>query len=347
MLRFADVTSESNPYMRLPALNLFWRLPLGVVVLCLAAAAAQAQVVAPGDMVVTLVGTGGPELTPERQGMSTLVQAEGQALLFDAGRGTLDGLYRARVMPQTVTRIFLTHLHSDHIAGLPDLWMTPWFLLGRKTPLEIWGPVGTQAMVDGMRQMYDHDLSQRPNAALDRSWLDIRVREVQPGVLYKQGGVTVTATLVHHDDGDPAYAYRVDTAKRSVFLTGDCRMDESLLLGSRGVDLLIANVVAGTPAMEATERMKPILAKLMPPEQAAAVFLLNKPRLAVYSHIVKKGLPGEAGDAMLVRRTRSAGYSGPLVVGADGMRIAVGKMVEVLPKVSGALPDLDGPGARF
>ncbi len=75
--------------------------------------------VAVAQTAVVLVGTGGPELTAERQGEATLVETHGQMLLFDAGRGVLDGLYRSRVRPQEVTRVFLTHLHSDHIEGLP------------------------------------------------------------------------------------------------------------------------------------------------------------------------------------------------------------------------------------
>ena len=133
-----------------------------VVMLAVSAWIVQAQ----AQMVVTLVGTGGPELSVERGGASTLVQVQGESLLFDAGRGTLESLYLSRVRLQEVTRVFLTHLHSDHIAGLPDLWMTPWFLLGRTTPLEVWGPPGTQAMVDGMRQMYGHDVEHRANATL-------------------------------------------------------------------------------------------------------------------------------------------------------------------------------------
>src|SRR5690242_12979390 len=84
------------------------------------------------QITIHLVGTGGPELTPERAGVATLIQTPAALLLFDAGRGVLDGIYKSRVRPQDVTRIFLTHLHNDHIEGLPSLWITPWFLLGRQ-----------------------------------------------------------------------------------------------------------------------------------------------------------------------------------------------------------------------
>ncbi len=122
------------------------RLVLFVLFLAPGLAPAQAQPQAPA-LRVHLLGTGGPELVPDRAGYTTLIEAPDLAdadglLLFDAGRGALQRLYEQRINPRRVTRIFLTHLHSDHIAGLPDLWMTPWFLLGRTTGLEIWGTAG-------------------------------------------------------------------------------------------------------------------------------------------------------------------------------------------------------------
>jgi ribonuclease Z len=301
----------------------------------------------PDTITVTLVGTGGPELSPNRSGPATLIQANGQSLLVDAGRNTLDGLYLAHVLPQTVTRIFLTHLHSDHIAGLPDLWITPWFLLGRTAPLELWGPPGTQAMVDGMRQMYAHDLANRPNAALPRAALDITVHEIAPGLIYTQAGLTVTATAVEHADGDPAFAYRIQTPTHSVFLTGDCTLTPALAQAAHGVDLLIANVAAATPALEATPRLQPILAKLLRPEQAAELFQQAQPRLAVYAHIVKKDLLGLRGDAVLLARTRRAGYKGPLCMGHDHERIVIAARIRIQPPQPPPSHDLDGPSSTL
>jgi ribonuclease Z len=295
---------------------------------------------------VTLVGTGGPELTPDRDGEATLVEARGQHLLFDAGRGVLDGLYRSRVRPQEVTQVFLTHLHSDHIEGLPGLWMTPWFLLGRKVPLEVWGPVGTAAMIDGMRQMFAHDLEHRGNAVFKREWLDVVVHEVAPGIVYERDGIRIWAISVEHADGDPAFAYRVDTGDSRILMTGDCTYGEGLLEGAGRLDLVVSNVAAGTAEVEAIPRWKPVFAKLMRPEQAAMLFKKTAPRLAVYSHIVKKGLPGAAGDAVVLSRTRAAGYGGPLRMGSDHMRITLGQTIHV-EHLHGPLPDFDGPEAHF
>lgn len=295
---------------------------------------------------VTLVGTGGPELTPARQGEATLVDANGLKLLFDAGRGVLDGLYQSHVPPQDVTHVFLTHLHSDHIEGLPGLWMTPWFLLGRKAQLEVWGPAGTRAMIDGMRAMYAHDLQARPNAALSAEGLEVTVHEIQPGVVFSDGGVRVMAFPVEHADGDPAFGYRIETGQGTILLTGDCTYGGELARMAGPVDLVISNVAAATPELAATARMRPILAKLMSPEQAAQLFRRIQPQMAVYSHIVKKGLQGPAGDDEIVRRTRAAGYRGPLLMGTDHTAIVLGKTIRVEHPV-GALPDFDGPDSHF
>jgi ribonuclease Z len=301
---------------------------------------------------IHLIGTGGPEITPGRAGAATLIETPATFLLFDAGRGVLDGIYKSRVRPQDVTRIFLTHLHNDHIEGLPTLWLTPWFLLGRQTPLEVWGPPGTEAMIDGMRRMYAHDFANRPNALLKREYLAIAVHEIAfasvPSTVYSAAGVKVAAFSVEHADGDPALGYRVDAAGRSVLLTGDTTYRENIAAAAKGVDVIVCNVVAATPAMEKSAALAPILAKLMRPEQAAALFRAAAPRMAVYSHVVKKHLSGPPGDQVILNRTRSAGYTGPLVMGLDNMTLVVGAAIEVVaPSNPGRLPDFDWPDAKF
>jgi ribonuclease Z len=298
-----------------------------------------------GDISLYLIGTGGPELTPDRQGPSTLIEANGEYLLFDAGRSALDGIYSARVPPGKVTRIFLTHLHNDHIEGLPTLWITPWFLLGRQKRLEVWGPPGTAAMIDGMRRMYAHDLEHRSNAIFKREYLDIEVQESAGGVVYSGHGIQVTAIPVEHRDGNPALGYRVEAAGRSVLMTGDATLTGALLNAGRGFDVVISNVAAGSVPIEKSGIIEPILDKLMRPEQAARLFTTTAPRLAVFSHIVKKGLPGAAGDAAILARTRKAGYSGALRMGLDGMKITVDDTIRIEPpQPRTTLPDLDGQG---
>jgi ribonuclease Z len=301
-----------------------------------------------GAIQVHLIGTGGPELTPTRQGMSTLIEANGQTLIFDVGRGALQNIYLSRIDPRSVTKIFLTHLHSDHVEGLPGIWITPWFMFARKPALEIWGPQGTQQMVDGMRMMYGHDVEHRANPVFKREYLDIKVHEIAPGVAYDDSGIKVTAFQVEHADGNPAFGYRIDTAGRSVLLTGDTTYSENVVKYGMNADLLVSNVVAFNDAMTKAGVLRPVLDKLTTPEQAAMIFSKTRPRLAIFSHIVKKELPGDAGDNAIIERTRTAGYAGPLVMGQDRMTINVGKEVKVAPPQSiEGIVDFDKPDSKF
>ena len=297
---------------------------------------------------VHLIGTGGPELTPTRLGMSTLIEAGGQTLLFDVGRGALQNIYLSRIDARGVTKVFLTHLHSDHIEDLPSIWITPWFMFARKAKLEVWGPEGTRQMIEGMRMMYGHDIEHRANPVFKREYLDIDVHEIAPGVVYEDAGVKVTAFAVEHDDGNPAFGYRIDAAGRSVLLSGDTTYSDNVVKFSTGADLIVSNVVAFSEPMTRAGILKPVLDKLTTPEQAATIFSKAKPRLAVYSHIVKKELPGEEGDDVVVKRTRAAGYDGRLEMGQDRMIIDVGDEVKVLPPppIEG-IADFDKPNSKF
>jgi ribonuclease Z len=297
---------------------------------------------------VTLVGTGGPEFFPDRLGISTLVEANGQKLLFDVGRGTTQNLYLSRVNPKDITTIFVTHLHNDHIEGLPELWMTPWFLLGRDHGFRMWGPDGTEEMVQGMRMMFGHDLEKRVNKFNPIENLEIEVHPLSDGVVYDENGITVTAFPVEHHDGNPAYGFRVDYNGHSVVLSGDTTLHENLIEHGSGADLIIQNVIAFSERLSNMPEMKGVLAKLTTPEQAAEVFSRAKPKMAVYSHIVTKELHGQKGIDEILARTRAAGYEGPLTMGEDRMVIQIAEEIAVLPpQPIDDLPTLDSKDQVF
>lgn len=294
------------------------------------------------DLRVTLLGTGGPELSPQRFGYATLIEAGGQRLLFDAGRGVLQRLYESRIDPVPIANVFLTHLHSDHIEGLPGVWITPWYLLGRTHPLHIWGPEGTAKMAAGMEAMYGHDIAKRVNQWNTRESLGPLVKEIAEGDIYSGGGVRVTAFPVSHGDGNPAFGYRITYKGKNVVLSGDTTYSENVVKYGLNADLIVHNVIAMGPAYAGRPEAQVIQNMLTTPEQAASVFKKTAPKMAVYSHIVKKGLPGLAGDGAILKRTRDAGYMGPLTMGYDRMVIEVGDAVRVIPpKTIDDLPDMD------
>ena len=104
---------------------------------------------------ITFLGTGAPKPVMHRFGPSILVEAGEQKILFDAGRGALQRLTQAKVRWQEVDAVFLTHLHSDHVVGFPDLWLTGWLVSpGRDRAAPVWGPSGTKEMMSHLKQAY-------------------------------------------------------------------------------------------------------------------------------------------------------------------------------------------------
>jgi len=238
---------------------------------------------------VTLLGTGAPEPVMNRFGPSTLVEAGGKKFLFDAGRGALQRLTQVNTKWGDVEGLFLTHLHSDHVVGFPDLWLTGWLVTRRDVPIHVWGPRGTKNMMSHLEQAFEFDIKIRVYD--DRAAPDgvvILAEDVVEGVLYEKSGVKISAFEVDHAPVKPAFGYRIDFGGRSVVLSGDTRFSENLIRHSQGVDLLIHEVVSpetlqrtGVPP----ERAKNIIAHHTTPEQAGEVFARTKPKAgALFAH---------------------------------------------------------------
>ena len=280
------------------------------------------------NLKVTLLGTGAPRPTMERFGPSILVEAGKEKLLFDCGRGATQRLFQLKVPFGDVTSLFLTHLHSDHIVGIPDLYLTGW-IMRRDTPLRVWGPAGTANMMSHLQQAYEFDIHVRRDVdeKLPPQGAVVVAKDIEQGVIYQNGDLKVTAFAVDHSPVKPAFGYRVDYAGHSVVLSGDTRYSENLIQFSQGTDLLIHEVLDpeayfASDQFFSPEQKQKVVNHHTTPEQAGKIFSQVKPKLAVYSHIV----PFNAPD--LVAHTRKT-YSGPLEVGEDLMSIDIGDKVEV------------------
>lgn len=263
------------------------------------------------DIRVTLLGTGSPSPALDRFGPSTLIQAGTQTLIFDAGRGALQRLSQVGVRFGEVQAVFLTHLHSDHIVGFPDLWLTGWLVGRRDKPLRVFGPAGTMEMMTHLKEAFQFDRRIRvEDNKRSPAGAELQVTETKQGAIYQAEGVTVTAFEVDHGPVSPAFGYRVDYAGRSVVLSGDTRFSTNLIKFAEHAHLIIHEV-----ADEGDRHTTP--------QEAGKVFERVRPKLAAYSHILYEDLNE------LVRRTRDT-YSGPLVVGEDLMSFVVGSDVAVL-----------------
>jgi len=278
---------------------------------------------------VTLLGTGTPILSADRFGPSTLVVAGNQTLLFDAGRGATIRMAQAGVPPSRLDVVFLTHLHSDHVNGLTDVWLTGWIPAGgRRTQLlRVVGLKGTQDMMQHLSLAHRADIEMRiADQHLPREGAAVEGVDMQTGVVYERDGVTVTAFDVDHGEAlKPAFGFRIEYAEHSVAISGDTRFSDNLINHAKGVGLLIHEVAAaqaGYAAANPTWQL--ILAHHTSPEEAGKVFSMVQPQLAVYSH---KALFGDSSwpapsEAELVRETRNT-YSGAPEVGHDLMSIDV------------------------
>ena len=294
---------------------------------------AQAQaipaVAASDSLKVVLLGTGaGPIVNLEQYGASTLVEAGGQRLLFDCGRGATLRLAQAGVPIGSVTRVFLTHLHSDHLLALPDLLLVGWTAGRRTGPLTVWGPAGTSDMMDHLQQAFAFDIHTRRD--VDEHFPASGIRVVShdikaDGVVFDENGLKVTAFLVDHGVVQPAFGYRVDYRGRSVVLSGDTRASENLVRHAQGVDVLVhetidPEVLRTRPDRPSAATIDAIIAHHTTPEQAGTIFRRVAPRLAVYSHAPN--------TARVMAQTRTT-YTGPLEGAEDLLTIRIGAEITV------------------
>lgn len=282
--------------------------------------------VASQEIEVTLLGTGHPGPSMDRFGPGILVRASDQVLLFDAGRGGIQRLSQLGISYRQIDALFLTHLHSDHVVGLPDLWLTGWLVSARDKPLKVYGPKGTAHLIHHLQQAYEFDIGMRlSDERLPPGGGRLEVKEIEGGFTYESSGVRVTAFAVDHKPITPALGFRVDYKKRSLALSGDTRFSENLIRSAAGVDLLIHEVA---DAQIGLTKKHPALGRVIAhhttARDAGKVFQKVKPKLAVYSHIVLSGIT----ETELITRTRET-YQGPLVVGRDLMRFVIGERVTV------------------
>ena len=315
---------------------------VGVVALlmCSAHLNAQTKALAPdGTLRVILLGTaGGPTFSADREGISTLVVAGSERLLFDCGRGLTTSLAKLDIPPATITKVFLTHLHSDHIISLPELYLYPWASQGRRVPLQVWGPSGTRAMMDHLQEAFAFDIHIRRDVDehFPAEGIKAVATDIREGVVREANGVRVTAFLVDHGPVKPAFGYRVDYAGHSVVLSGDTKPSDNLVKFSQGADVLIHEIGrakddpalvgppdALLPSGQTRRQAKTIADHHTDATEAVGVFERVRPKLVVLSHVLQTRSETLA--------TLSKGYSGRVEFGTDLMTVDIGNTITVRP----------------
>ena len=291
--------------------------------LLLAIALLTASISASGATQVVMLGTGTPIPTPDRSGPATAIVVDGKAYIVDFGPGVVRRAaaasteYGGTVEGLAVDKLeiaFLTHLHHDHSAGLPDLVYTSW-THGREKPLELYGPAGIKAMAEHVAAAWEEDNRYRLyglEPAAPEGW-KINAHEIDEGVVYRDERVTVDAFKVKHGTWPNAFGYRFTTPDKVIVISGDAAYDPTIEKMATGADILIHEVVseqavnARDPFWQNYHRSNHTTS-----HELATLASRAKPGLLILYHVLVFGLEDD-----IVLEEVKARYDGNVVLAED------------------------------
>ena len=278
---------------------------------------------------VVLLGTATPAIDPDRSGPATAIVVNDTPYLIDFGAGVVRRAKSALVDrgiagldPLKLRVVFVTHLHSDHTVGYPDLILTPW-VMGRRVPLEVYGPSGIVHMTEHVLEAYREDFATRNK---DRNLYTfgaapeghaVNAHEIKPGVVYKDANVTVTAFATKHTM--QSYGYRFDTPDRSIVISGDTNPSQATIDACNGCDVLIHEVLTHEWLAKRRDFQAYAAQFHTTTSQLTELAKQAKPGLLILHHASLKWRPAvdpERSTAATLLKEMS-GYPGRVVVGRD------------------------------
>ena len=268
---------------------------------------------------VVLLGTGTPAMDPDRSGPATAIVVDSAAYLIDFGPGVVRRAAAAAakgigaVRPENLTTAFLTHLHSDHTAGYPDLILTPW-VIARKDTLNVYGPKGLKAMTDHILAAWREDIEVRTKGLEQRWPLRVAAHEISPGIVYTDARVRVTAFPVSHGEWQQAYGYRFDTPDRVIVISGDTGPSANLVKACSRCDVLIHEVYAIESKATMPDWEKYRARYHTSTRELAEIVRQSEPRLLILYH--RTGGLTHFSDEEYLKEVGQT-YPGKVVVGHD------------------------------
>ena len=271
---------------------------------------------------VIILGSGTPIPDPLSSGPAVAIVAGGQAYLFDAGAGVVrraeEAAERYRIpglAANNLTRLFLTHLHSDHTLGYADVILTSW-VEGRREALEVFGPKGTAAMTENLKLAFSEDIDIRTHGLEheDAAGLRVNVHEISAGPVYRDARISVRAIAVHHGSWPQAFGYAVEAGGRTIVLSGDTAPCAAIEEACQGCDVLVHEVYSAARFAQLAPSLQQYHAAFhTSTSELAAIATRSKPKLLVLYHQIYFG-PKQGVD--LVQEIRQ-GYSGKVVSSRD------------------------------
>jgi ribonuclease Z len=302
---------------------------LSLVVVSAGSAARQQPPAAQPVTRVVLLGTGTPAVDPDRSGPSIAIAVGDTPYLVDAGAGVVRRAKSALVDkgvtaldPVKLRVTFLTHLHSDHVVGLPDLILTPW-VIGRRVPIELYGPAGTKAMSEHLLAAYSADYETRIKDAklytvgAFPEGHAVNAHDIKAGVVYKDANVTVTAFATKH--AMESYGYRFDTPDRSIVLSGDTNPTQATIDACNGCDVLVHEVLTLDWLSRRPDFHAYAAAHHTTTPQLVELATKARPKLLILSHTslsLRPAVDSERSSPATMLR-EMAKYTGQVVVGRD------------------------------
>ena len=270
------------------------------------------------SLAVILLGTGYPRPDANHAAASTAIVAGDRWYVVDAGRGATLRIAGTDLRYDQLRAVFLTHLHSDHTAGLPDLFDTSWQFGRKSTPLQLYGPRGTQRLADAMLEFFHDDiLIRRAQQDLPASGATIATHIVAEGVVLDDGVCRVTAFAEDHRPVEPAFGYRFDCGGKSIVVSGDTRPNDNLVKFAKHADVLVMEAYlpehflkVDTPAVA-----KKLMSYHTSAEEAGEVATKAGVKTLVLTHLIPANAEGTFAERA------SAHFRGKVIVGRDLLRV--------------------------
>ena len=279
------------------------------------------------DTKLLILGSGTPNPDPERSGSAYAIVTNGQSYLVDFGPGVIrrasafspswGGEFESMEI-QNLNYAFLTHLHSDHSAGLADLILSPW-VLEREEPLNLFGPRGLKRMADKITDAYQIDIDYRINGSQPSNLegYKTKVTEIAEGIIYEDKYISVEAFENNHGDFKNSFGFVFTTKDKKIVISGDTAYSQKVIEKSKEADILVHEVYSEKGFKEKTRDWQIYhKAHHTSAPDVGKIASMSKPKKLVLSHILFWGNSKES----IVEEVKS-NFDGEVIIAEDLMVI--------------------------